>query len=73
MVDRQSTGTSGNEGTVRSLYPVHVLSMDPADFEQLVAEALDGVPDELLGLLQNVVVLTDDEPPPDEPHDDEHH
>lgn len=41
--------------------------MDRAEFEQLVSEALDGIPDELLRLLQNVVVLTDDEPPPDDP------
>ena len=41
--------------------------MDRAEFEQLVSEALDGIPDELLRLLQNVVVLTADEPPPDDP------
>lgn len=41
--------------------------MDPASFERLVAEALDGIPDELLDLLQNVVVLTADEPAPGEP------
>jgi predicted Zn-dependent protease with MMP-like domain len=40
--------------------------MDAETFEQLVAEALDGVPDELMSLLNNVVVLTADEPPPGE-------
>jgi len=41
--------------------------MDAASFERLVAEALDGIPAELLDLLQNVVVLTADDPPPTEP------
>ena len=37
------------------------------EFEELVAEALDGVPPELAGLMDNVVVLVEDEPPPDDP------
>jgi predicted Zn-dependent protease with MMP-like domain len=37
--------------------------MDAATFEDLVSEALDGVPEQLMALLQNVVVLTADEPP----------
>lgn len=37
--------------------------MDGDKFEELVAEALDGVPTELMALMQNVVVLTADEPP----------
>ncbi|HEX5018595.1 MAG TPA: metallopeptidase family protein [Actinomycetes bacterium] len=40
--------------------------MDAARFEELVAEALDGVPPELMALMQNVVVLTAEEPPPGE-------
>ncbi len=40
-----------------------MLPIDAETFEHLVSEALDGVPDELMGLLQNVVVLTADEPP----------
>jgi predicted Zn-dependent protease with MMP-like domain len=36
-------------------------------FEELVAEALDEVPTELLGMMNNVVVLVEDEPPPEEP------
>ena len=40
--------------------------MDADVFEELVAEALDGVPDELMSLMENVVVLTADEPPPSE-------
>ena len=37
--------------------------MDLATFEELVSEALDGVPGELMALAQNVVVLIEDEPP----------
>ena len=44
-----------------------MLNMDAAQFDQLVSEALDGVPEELMSLTQNVVILTADEPPPDEP------
>ncbi len=36
-------------------------------FEELVSEALDLVPDELMRLLDNVVVLVEDDPPPDDP------
>jgi predicted Zn-dependent protease with MMP-like domain len=36
-------------------------------FEELVSEALDLVPDELMRLMDNVVVLVEDRPPPDEP------
>ncbi|WP_203903525.1 metallopeptidase family protein [Virgisporangium aliadipatigenens] len=35
-------------------------------FEELVGEALDEVPDELLRLMDNVVVLVEDDPPPGE-------
>ncbi len=33
------------------------------DFEQLVGEAIDGLPDEILDLLDNVVIMVDDEHP----------
>jgi predicted Zn-dependent protease with MMP-like domain len=36
-------------------------------FEELVSDALDGVPAELTALMDNVVVLVEDEPPADEP------
>jgi predicted Zn-dependent protease with MMP-like domain len=36
-------------------------------FEELVAEALDEVPEELLDLMDNVVILVEDDPPPGEP------
>ncbi len=41
--------------------------MDAQRFEDLVGEALDEVPPELLDLMDNVVILVADEPPDDEP------
>lgn len=41
--------------------------MSREHFEELVAEALDEVPEELLALMDNVVILVEDEPPADEP------
>jgi predicted Zn-dependent protease with MMP-like domain len=41
--------------------------MGRAEFEQLVSDALDGIPDELASLVDNVVVLVEDEPPEDDP------
>ncbi|OWV09121.1 metallopeptidase family protein [Micromonospora sp. HM134] len=35
-------------------------------FEELVGEALDEVPEELLRLMSNVVILVEDDPPPGE-------
>lgn len=43
--------------------------MEPERFDLLVDRALDGIPDELAKLVQNVVVLVEDEPPEDEPDD----
>jgi predicted Zn-dependent protease with MMP-like domain len=37
-------------------------------FEELVGEALDEVPEELLGVMNNVVILVEDDPPHGEPH-----
>jgi predicted Zn-dependent protease with MMP-like domain len=42
-------------------------TMSRRRFEELVGEALDLVPVELLRLMDNVVVLVEDDPPPDEP------
>ena len=44
-----------------------VLQTTEAEFEELVATALDGVPPELTALMDNVVVLVEDEPPAEEP------
>src|SRR5262245_39916548 len=41
--------------------------MSAARFEELVGEALDEVPAELLDLMDNVVVLVEDDPPAGEP------
>ncbi|MGH3662430.1 MAG: metallopeptidase family protein [Micromonosporaceae bacterium] len=35
-------------------------------FEELVSEALDEVPGELLKMMQNVVIMVEDDPPPGE-------
>jgi predicted Zn-dependent protease with MMP-like domain len=44
------------------------VEMDPERFDELVDEALDGIPDELAELVRNVVVLVEAEAPPDDPH-----
>ena len=38
-----------------------------AEFEELVGEALDEIPDEIAALIQNVVVLVEDDAPADDP------
>jgi predicted Zn-dependent protease with MMP-like domain len=45
-----------------------VLEIPEAEFDELVAEALDLLPEELADLLNNVVVVVEDEPPPGDPH-----
>jgi predicted Zn-dependent protease with MMP-like domain len=42
--------------------------MSREDFEDAVADALDGVPPELARLMDNVVVLVEDDAPADDPH-----
>jgi predicted Zn-dependent protease with MMP-like domain len=51
---------------LRQNEPVPV-DMSRERFEELVADALDEVPQELLDLMSNVVVLVEDEPPEGEP------
>jgi predicted Zn-dependent protease with MMP-like domain len=43
------------------------VEMSRERFEELVSNALDEVPGELLNLMDNVVVLVEDDPPPSEP------
>ncbi|QIX25448.1 metallopeptidase family protein [Nocardioides sp. JQ2195] len=45
-----------------------MIELGRAEFEALVDRALDGIPDELAAMVQNVVVLVEDEPPADDPH-----
>lgn len=40
------------------------VDMSPERFEELVGEALDQVPPELMTLMSNVVILVEDESPP---------
>src|SRR5438552_483829 len=42
--------------------PLHWCSMERAEFERLVVEALDGIPDEFASYLENVTVVIEDEP-----------
>lgn len=44
-----------------------MLDIAIAEFEDLVAEALDSVPEELANLVDNVVVTVEDDAPPDQP------
>ncbi len=57
------------EGSGAASYAGRVLPIDAATFEELVSQALDGVPPELMALMQNVVVLISGEPPPGEERD----
>jgi predicted Zn-dependent protease with MMP-like domain len=43
-----------------------VIQVSREEFENLVGEGLDQIPDELARLMDNVVVLVDDYPPPGE-------
>jgi predicted Zn-dependent protease with MMP-like domain len=42
--------------------------IEPGLFEELVADALDGLPEWVADSLDNLEVIVDEEPPPDEPH-----
>jgi predicted Zn-dependent protease with MMP-like domain len=44
-----------------------VINVPREQFEDLVGEALDGIPAGLMALLNNVVIVVEDEPPADEP------
>lgn len=43
--------------------------MEPDAFDELVAAALDSVPDGLVALIENCVIVVEDYPPPDRPTD----
>ena len=42
------------------------MRVPPEEFEVLVSQALDGLPDEFAELLENVVVVVEDEPDPED-------
>ncbi len=44
------------------------MEMSAEEFEMHVADALDGIPEELAALVDNCVILVQDYPPPDLPH-----
>ena len=43
--------------------------MAAADFDELVSQALDTIPDQLADLIENCVIVVEDYPPPDRPSD----
>lgn len=43
------------------------VEIDAASFDALVGEALDGLPEQLAGLVRNVVVLVEEFAPPEDP------
>jgi predicted Zn-dependent protease with MMP-like domain len=45
-----------------------MLRIGEAEFDELVAEALDLLPDDLARLLNNVVVIVEEAPPPGDEH-----
>jgi predicted Zn-dependent protease with MMP-like domain len=45
------------------------VEISPEEFDVLVDEALDEIPEEIARLVHNVVVLVEDEPPEGEPDD----
>jgi predicted Zn-dependent protease with MMP-like domain len=44
-----------------------VLDLSPQQFEELVSDALDGIPEDLGRLMRNVAVLVEEEPPEGDP------
>jgi predicted Zn-dependent protease with MMP-like domain len=44
-----------------------VLDMSAAEFDEVVGDALDGVPPELTRMMDNVALFVEDEPPAEDP------
>src|SRR3954447_4064996 len=73
--DRSSIGARRNPPQIGSGTPSRagsrdtgrVIEMAREQFEALVTAALDGVPPELVALMDNCVVLVEDDPPADDP------
>jgi predicted Zn-dependent protease with MMP-like domain len=42
--------------------------MPPEEFDELVADALDGIPPQLTHLMRNVAVFVEEAAPPEDPH-----
>lgn len=40
-----------------------MIKLSPEEFEELVADALDGIPEEFGELMENVAIVVEDEPP----------
>jgi predicted Zn-dependent protease with MMP-like domain len=46
-----------------------VIVMEAEQFEELVVRAIDTIPPELAGMVDNCVIVVEDYPPPDRPSD----
>lgn len=44
-----------------------MMALPPEDFDDLIAQALDSLPEELLALLDNVAITVHDDPPAENP------
>ena len=64
--DKSKIGDRGAAGLRHGTIDVVPVEMSRERFEELVGEALDEVPEELLGLMNNVVILVEDDSPPGE-------
>lgn len=47
-------------------YTLPTMRVPPEEFEALVEQALDGLPEDFADLLENVVVMVEDEPDPED-------
>src|SRR5882757_6998028 len=65
---RAGTGSAGcvegDDATGWGHYAGGVIEMSRANFEALVSDALDEIPEELALLIENVAVFVEDDPPP---------
>ena len=43
------------------------IRIDDDGFDQIVSDAIDQIPEQLLDAVENAVILVEDEPPPDDP------
>jgi predicted Zn-dependent protease with MMP-like domain len=64
--DKSKIGDRGAAGLRRGRIDPVPVEMSRERFEELVGEALDEVPEELLGLMNNVVILVEENSPPGE-------
>jgi predicted Zn-dependent protease with MMP-like domain len=57
---------AGHGGLGEGLWQASLMRVPPEEFEALVEQALDGLPEEFAELLENVVVVVEEEPHPED-------